>query len=231
MPRLTYAQMMGYWIKAGGPAPVAPVAAAIGEAESGGNTDAVNPNDNNGKQSSYGVWQISNGTHTPPAANWADPAENARLAVGKYRDAGNNFTPWGTYDSGAYRAYLNGSTTPDMNVQGNPGAIQAETTAASNLDCIFPSGGSISVPVIPGIYSTSISSCLITASNVRAWLGSALMLLGTAGMALALGGAMLAAGIDNPAGRALNRRFRGELGAAEAAEAAAARPQGSRARP
>lgn len=77
--------------------------AAIALAESGGNPTAVNPNDNNGTQSSYGLWQISNGTHQPPASNWASPQVNAELAVRKFETQG--LGAWGTYTSGAYKNF------------------------------------------------------------------------------------------------------------------------------
>jgi hypothetical protein len=80
---------------------------AIALAESSGRPDAVNPNDNNGTQSSYGLWQISNGTHNPPSTNWADPITNAHLAIGKLNSQG--LGAWGTYTSGAYRKYLSGT--------------------------------------------------------------------------------------------------------------------------
>jgi hypothetical protein len=97
--------MSNYWRMAGGPASVANIAGAIGMAESGGNPNATNPNDNGGTQTSWGLWQISLGNHNAPASNWYNPLENARLAVGKYKGAGG-FSPWGTYSSGAYRQYL-----------------------------------------------------------------------------------------------------------------------------
>lgn len=124
MAVLTFAQMKAYWVQAGGPSAVATIAAAIGEAESGGRTDVVNPNDNNGTQSSYGWLQISNGTHSPPDPNWADPLVNARLGVAKYTAAGNTFRDWGTYVSGAYRQYLGGaSNAPLIAVPGTPGGL------------------------------------------------------------------------------------------------------------
>jgi hypothetical protein len=72
------------------------------------NTDALNPNDNNGSQSSFGAWQISNGTHMPPANNWSDLNEHATLAVQKYQSQG--LGAWGTYTSGAYQQYVKGGT-------------------------------------------------------------------------------------------------------------------------
>ena len=78
--KYTYAQLEGLWINAGGPKAQAPVAAAIALAESGGCSSALNPNDNNGTQSSFGLWQISTGTHAAPSPSWANGATNAQLA-------------------------------------------------------------------------------------------------------------------------------------------------------
>lgn len=122
MVAISYAQAEGLWIKAGGDPAVAPIAAAIVFPESGGNPGALNPVDNGGRQSSFGLWQISNGTHTPPDPNWSDPFVNAKLAVAKYKGAGNTFSPWGTYDSGAYRKYVQGGVPPDMSA-GGAGAV------------------------------------------------------------------------------------------------------------
>jgi hypothetical protein len=101
--------------------------AAIAMAESSGNADAVNATDNGGTQSSFGLWQVSTGTHTPPAPNWADPTVNAHLAIGKLNSQG--LGAWGTYTSGAYRKFLSGisaSTLPQT--AGTPtGTMQAET--------------------------------------------------------------------------------------------------------
>jgi hypothetical protein len=85
--------------------------AAIGLAESSGNASATNPNDNNGTQTSYGIWQISNGTHAAPSSNWANPTANAQLAIQKLQSQG--LGAWGTYTSGAYAGNLpTGSTLP-----------------------------------------------------------------------------------------------------------------------
>lgn len=107
----SYAQLEAAWINAGGSRVMAPIMAAIALAESDGNTDALNPNDNNGTQSSYGAWQISNGTHSPPAANWNDLNENAKLAVGKFQSQG--LGAWGTYTSGEWRKFYHSGVSPD----------------------------------------------------------------------------------------------------------------------
>jgi len=130
MANLSFSQLEGLWIQAGGPKVLAPVAAAIALAESSGNPQALNPTDNNGTQSSFGLWQISNGTHAPPSASWADPLTNARLAVAKYKGAGNSFSPWGTYDSGAYKKFLPSSYVAPSSAP--PGTAQTATLTGFN---------------------------------------------------------------------------------------------------
>lgn len=111
---LTFAQLEGLWIQAGGDAASAPIAAAVALAESSGNPQATNPTDNHGRQTSWGLWQISNGTHSEPVANILDPLVNAQQAVGKYKAAGNTFArDWGTYISGAYKRFLQSGIPPD----------------------------------------------------------------------------------------------------------------------
>jgi Lysozyme like domain len=83
--------------------------AAIAMAESGGKVQATNPNDNNGTQTSWGLWQVSNGDHTAPPG-WDTALGNARLAVAKLNSQG--LKAWGTYTSGKYKQYLNGKVTP-----------------------------------------------------------------------------------------------------------------------
>lgn len=183
----SYAQLMGLWINNGGPAPVAPVAAAVAMAESGGCSTALNPVDNGGKQSSYGLWQISNGTHTPPASNWSDGNVNAQLAVAKYKGAGNSFSPWGTYDSGAYTPYLSPGTTPDTNVPGagttpaNANANAALAAAASSPDCLLGFGGVPGTSWWNDLFGSGGnvgSFCIISKSNARAVMGAGLIVAG-----------------------------------------------------
>jgi hypothetical protein len=109
--------------------------AAIALAESSGNPGAVNATDNGGRQSSYGLWQISTGTHAPPAPNWQDPVVNAHLAIGKLKSQG--LGAWGTYTSGAYRKFLSGVSASSLpQTAGTPtGTLQAET---AGLDLANP---------------------------------------------------------------------------------------------
>lgn len=163
MATLSYAQLEGLWIRNGGDPKLAPLMAAIAEAESSGRTDNVNPNDNGGTQSSFGLWQISTGTHTPPDPNWMDPDVNARLAIGKLKSQG--LTAWGTYTSGAYKRFLSNSTTPADPGQVNVGPVALGDAPPFELVRVDDSCA-WKINVIAG------ESCLLSKSSVRVILGS-----------------------------------------------------------
>ena len=88
-------------VKAGFSAADAKTATQIALAESSGNRLATNHNSNG--STDYGLWQI-NSVHKDALAlgDWKDPATNARMAYLVYKQAGNKFTPWVTYNNGAY---------------------------------------------------------------------------------------------------------------------------------
>ena len=206
MTQYTYAQLEQLWINAGGPKAQAPLAAAIAEAESSGQSTAENKTDNNGTQTSWGLWQISNGTHSMPVANILNPAVNAQQAVAKYNAAGDSFSPWGTYATGAYKAFLNGKTTPDPNVPGGTAATltAADQTAAAG-DCLwfitYPGGnvggwiGGIIGSAGGNPFSTvnpaagkGGGACLFSKGEARALLGGLMMvgggIVGVVGLAV-----------------------------------------------
>lgn len=57
---------------------------------------------------SVGLWQISLRWHPEyTEAELEDPQTNANAAFAIYTKAGNSFTPWSTFKSGAYVRYLN----------------------------------------------------------------------------------------------------------------------------
>jgi len=117
--KLTFAQLESVAEQGGFPASMAPLMAAIALAESSGVPTATNPTDNNGKQTSWGLWQISTGTHSEPNPNWADPVENAKLAYAKYKTQG--LWAWGTYTSGKYKQFLpKNYVAPDPTLTWNP---------------------------------------------------------------------------------------------------------------
>jgi hypothetical protein len=142
--------------------------AAIAMAESSGNADATNPTDNGGTQTSWGLWQISTGTHAEPSANWNDPIENAKLAIGKLDSQG--LRAWGTYNSGAYKQYMSGNVPPqsvtDTGGSASPGGIQTTGfNPFSYINNVIPGfgwigsliGGSSGLPSTIGDVATSIS--------------------------------------------------------------------------
>lgn len=215
MSSLTYAQLEGLWLQVAkgtkyGTKAWAALMAAIAEAESGGNPNATNPADNGGRQTSWGLWQISLGNHQAPSPAWADPATNAQLALGKLQDQG--LDAWGTYTSGAYRAYLSGSTTPDANVPGNTAALTAEQAAGNASDCLYGFGGIPGTSLLPDLLGGSGNVgaiCLLSRSQARAIAGGMLVAIGLPVMGLGLGLVFYEVGITTPAVRVAGNLFAG----------------------
>lgn len=147
MAKLTYGQLEQTWIQAGGNRGLAPLMAAIALAESSGDPEATNPTDNNGTQTSWGLWQISDGTHNMPSADILTPLGNARAAVAKYRTQG--LSAWGTYDSGAYKVFYRGSVPPSQLPQGGGGVQSATDTSIWNTLGLGPVAG-----IVQGIFGT-----------------------------------------------------------------------------
>jgi hypothetical protein len=141
---LSYADIEGIWIKAGGSAGTAPLAAAVAMAESGGNPNALNNNSGTGDLS-YGLWQINMiGTLGPSRrrefgiqSNSAllDPVTNAKAAV-KVSNGGTNFSAWTTFTSGAFKKFLNGSVPPNQASGGTSGPT--DTLASFQSDVVSP---------------------------------------------------------------------------------------------
>ena len=158
--------------------------AAIALAESRGNSDARNDKDNNGTQSSFGAWQISTGTHTPPSKNWNDLNVNAALAVGKYKSQG--LDAWGTYTSGAWKKFMrNGvpaSNPGTAGPLGSPSSVTAVPASASDIDanCAW------NVNLLTG------NTCIASKTQIRVGLS---ILTVTAGVLIALTGFILVTGI------------------------------------
>lgn len=184
-PQYTFAELEGLWINAGGSKLVAPIAAAIGLAESNGCSVAQNPNDNGGTQTSWGIWQISDGTHSEPVPNIYNPAVNAQQAVAKYSGAGDSFSPWGTYNSGAYKGFL-GTATPDLNV---PTASAATNTGTSS-GCSLPDCAWGCIPNVTILGATVWQGeCLVTYKQAREALGAAILVAGV--LVMGWGGQLL----------------------------------------
>ena len=169
----TFNQLESLAVQAGFPQSLAPTMAAIALAESGGNPLATNPNDTNGNggtQTSWGLWQISNGTHQMPEPNILDPNVNAKAAFAKYQAHG--LSPWGTYDSGAYKKFLNGNAV-----------VTSGTDAGENTPSDSTATGCAAKGNIFGIWVLSFSYC-----DAKAWTGG--LLIGVGG-AVALTGVVI----------------------------------------
>jgi Lysozyme like domain len=217
MADLSYAQLKAVWLSASKGTKYhtnawASLMAAIAMAESGGNQDALNPNDNNGTQTSWGLWQISNGTHNSVSPNWNNPEVNAKLALGKLESQG--LDAWGTYTSGAYKAFLSDKTAADgANIPSGGGTVTAAQLTAftqGSTTCLIPNPlnfltaavaegaaiGGILGALIGAITGSSGGSqsgaCLLSKTEARAVAGAALLVAGGGMMG---GGVVLLIGI------------------------------------
>ena len=117
---LSYAQLEGLWEQAGGSQASAPVAAAIAEAESGG--QAVMQQGQPFATTGWGYWQI-----TPGGPQYLDAMTNARMAVSDWKSRG--FEPWTTFNDGAYRQYLHGNVPASAYAGGGGGSTWTPLTA------------------------------------------------------------------------------------------------------
>ena len=81
-------------------------AVAVALAESSGNPGVVGDTTIT-PGGSVGLWQINLQYHPEFAGqNLTDPQTNANAAYSIYQAAGNSFSPWSTFKTGAYQAYM-----------------------------------------------------------------------------------------------------------------------------
>lgn len=117
------------------------IAVAIALAESGGNARAYNPELAAGTppgSGSRGLWQIYGVAHPEFNNDSAfDPETNARAAYKVFREAGNRFTPWSTYNAGLaiprqnYASQIGGILSPRPNQRPNQPSNQPRPNALS----------------------------------------------------------------------------------------------------
>lgn len=142
---LSYSQLKGLWIKAGGNPDDADVMAAIAMAESGGRPEAHNPNAATG-DNSFGLWQINMLGNMGPERRkrWGlssdrdlfDPLTNAKAAV-SLSSGGKNKTPWTMFTNGKYRDFLTSGVTPDMNAGGALDGVVTPTSFEDDVAGLF----------------------------------------------------------------------------------------------
>lgn len=171
----SYAQLMGLWIRNGGSRGKAPVAAAIAEAESSGRAGVTSANPDGGEN--VGLWQLDTKGKGAgyTAAQLSDPATNAHVAVTASKN-GNDWSAWETFVTGAYKAFLSGSTTADMSVPGGGGnaqPAQATLTAYSPGECALSFPG-LAIPVLGNVGQF----CIVPKSTLRGALGVGLIVAG-----------------------------------------------------
>lgn len=142
MAQYSYAQLKSLWTQQGGNPLYADLAAAVAMAESGGRSDATNRNTNGSID--RGLWQI-NTVHGALSTN--DPIANAKAAV-KISSNGKNWSPWVTFNTGAYKKYL------------SPATLASAT---------LPGGASTAGISLPGVGGISVSG--VVQSAVKAMLG------------------------------------------------------------
>jgi hypothetical protein len=150
---LTPAQIAYYAQTAGFDGQDLNIAVAVALAESGGNPNVYNPETATGTpqgEGSYGLWQIYLKDHPEYANdNLYDPQTNANDAYELYSNSGG-FSPWATYNSGAYQAYLSpAATAPLPSVPGltltAPSQVSPLSVPATgwNLETVLWVGGAI----------------------------------------------------------------------------------------
>jgi hypothetical protein len=101
---LTKTQILVLAATAGFTGPDQNTAAAIALAESSGNPAVIGDIT---LGDSIGLWQINLRWHPEyTEAMLLDPQTNANAAYLIYKEADHSFTPWSTFKSGAYKAYL-----------------------------------------------------------------------------------------------------------------------------
>ena len=186
MTQLSATQIRSYAQGAGFKGNDLNTAVAIALAESGGNPMAYNPElgANTAKGSgSRGLWQIYGAAHPQYNSDLMfDPAANAAAAFAVYKEAGNKFTPWSTYNNGSYAQTSSPAlaTTAPKSSQG-PTALQTQAAPASSL---------IDVQLLPQNILDALQSPTLKIDLILGGLGVLLIVIGFALLfGVALGGA------------------------------------------
>ena len=154
------AQIEKWWIGAGGPGGMtAHIAAAITGAESSFNVKAVQKGQPYAT-TGWGLWQITPGDSEPSAGinqQLLTGPSNAKAAVLKYRGAGDTFSPWTTYEDGAYKAFMSAgglipagaARTPQAQWYDRGGQLMPGVTTAVNTtgrpETVVPNSGGINM--------------------------------------------------------------------------------------
>jgi len=119
------------------------IAVAVALAESGGRVDADNTGLNRDGSTDYGLWQINSvhrATGFDPSRAF-DPTYNAAWARTVFMNAGASWTPWTTYNNGAYQRHMDAArqaTGIPPPQPGDPAAPAGSEQPASPITCAPP---------------------------------------------------------------------------------------------
>lgn len=195
----TYGQLRDLWVRAGGRADQADMAAAVAMAESGGRNVRSKPNTNG--TTDVGPWQI-NTVHGPLAS--LDPLTNARAAVSLSAN-GTNWRPWctawtgscsGTYApngntpvGNAFRKYFASTNSPSPVGPVESGAVGAGGAPAGSTPPGGAATGGLLSTVLGGLIPDALTGAFWahTLDVIMNWLTYiGLTLLGVTAMSLGL---------------------------------------------
>jgi hypothetical protein len=172
---LGYADIEGYWDLAGGPDDEAETAAAITGAEAsfypGIIQQGVDYCGAGADRAGWGLWQITCGNEVPAYGTdfqLLDPWNNAEAAVYLYdadeAEGVNGFTPWTTYETGAYETYL--QDTAANTAVADPGQyVQDGSTPSGTPASPAADPGSTYGPGIPSTAVTEYYQASFQANN------------------------------------------------------------------
>lgn len=149
----------------------------------------------------WGLWQITPGNSVPSVGvdnALLDPLTNARAAYAKYHAAGDRFTPWTTYTSGAYKASLAAASSAAASVGDNiggavagglggpvgagAGGLGGAVTGAADpssvlkaINQVIGSGGHLAQAqidtIVGGNLPAGVQAAISAVSGVVSWLG------------------------------------------------------------
>jgi hypothetical protein len=145
----TFAQLQALWVQAGGDAAIAPLMAAVALAESAGNPNASNLN--NDGSVDQGLWQINSSHAGEPGigTDLTSPIANARSAVAVFAQQG--ICAWATVGpslgcngsghSDAYLNFLGGAGSA------NAAAVPAAGSSAGSGPALPPISGTLGATI------------------------------------------------------------------------------------
>lgn len=145
MATISHADLEALWVAAGGSQATADTAAAIAQAESGGNPSAIlntaypklpgyhPPSEGASPEYSVGLWQVNELAHPTYSTAYLLVARQNAVAAVAISSGGRSFSAWSTFKSGAYKQFLQSGGTPAPQ-QGTEGNYTVAFSAPSALN-------------------------------------------------------------------------------------------------